>query len=224
MVAVYANNLDRNIFVDEINYLCHKLNLISADNYYVIAGDLNARHPHWGDRVCNKKGELLKKWYDDDSLIFRTKIISPNSATFPSANSFLDLYLIDNRMTITDLDNNKIRTLDYNSNHKVLIFTLNLTHNPIDNNTFHVKHRHMYKKTKWSKFTKHLKNTYNANIPSNRNLNIAEIDEHLEHINSTITKAIEKIVPSYKPNDNILNYTNLKIKQLTNINLFLSPP
>ena len=178
-----------------------------------MAGDLNARHICWGDRVTTRKGTLLKKWADTDAIRFRANVIPTVSPSFPSANSFLDYCVIDDRMNIPDLINDKIATKEYNSYHKALIFTLNpnshiTTVNPA------LKYRHMFKKTIWGKFKNHLDNTYNSNVPYDSNLTNDEIDTYIGDIDDKILIAIEKVVPKYRPQDNTLNYTTSKIKKL----------
>ena len=88
IVALYANNLEKKIFIDEINTLFSKLDLIDCRNYFVMAGDLNARH--WGDTINKTKGTLLKNWETIDGLLYRTKITPPATPTFPSSGSYID--------------------------------------------------------------------------------------------------------------------------------------
>ena len=72
----------------------------------------------------------------------------------------------------------------------------------------------MYKKTKWKKFEKTLNDSYENNIPFERNLTNDEIDSHIGKIDNALLAAIETVVPKYKPQDNTLNYVNTKIKKL----------
>lgn len=44
VIAMYANNDENHSFTDELNALFNRLDLGSDENYYVIAGDFNARH------------------------------------------------------------------------------------------------------------------------------------------------------------------------------------
>ena len=59
IVSVYANNEYRNIFTNELNQLFSSLKLNNLDNYFIVAGDLNARQISWGDVNSNYKGFLL---------------------------------------------------------------------------------------------------------------------------------------------------------------------
>ena len=222
IVAVYTNNQEKRKFIDELNFLCSKLNLTDSNNYYIIAGDFNARHTAWGDDKFNRKGTLLFNWTLNEGLSLRSHLLPPLSSTFPSSNSYLDLCLIDNRLSITDLINSKIRTLDYSSDHRALVFTLDVTAvstlfltNPSD------MHRFMFKKTKWRKFTKKLNSNYTNTIPNDVNLSPTEINNNLTEIEKIISKTIDEIVPKYKPTDNVLNYVNQKIKNLHKYKAFL---
>ena len=188
--------------------MCNKLSLNAPNSYYVMAGDLNARHICWGDSVTKRKGILLKRWLDNDGVCFRARIIPPDTATYSNAFPlpFLDLCIIDNRLRITDTMNDRIITADYNSDHKALMFTIAL------NDTIHLtdpslKYRLMYKKTKWKKFEKTLNNSYENNIPFDRNHTNDEIDSHIGKIDdNTLLATIETVVPKYKPQDDTLNY------------------
>ena len=53
IISAYATNDSRNLFIQELEKLFHTLKLDKSDNYYVLAGDLNAKHPSWGDRTFN---------------------------------------------------------------------------------------------------------------------------------------------------------------------------
>lgn len=53
----------------EMDDLFGVLNLHSINNYYIVAGDLNARHLDWGDSLCNRRGRQLKKWLEMRSIM-----------------------------------------------------------------------------------------------------------------------------------------------------------
>ncbi|XP_058790949.1 uncharacterized protein LOC131664099 [Phymastichus coffea] len=87
-----------------------------------------------------------------------------------------------------------------------------------------VSYRHMYKKTKWNLFTKKTNNEFAPFIPTDRNLTNTEILDHINKLNSFIASSIEKYVPKFKPDDNVLNYINLRIKKLHKKKSFLISP
>lgn len=212
-IAIYANNDEDQVFVDEINTLFDVLDLSAAGNYYVIAGDFNARHTAWGDSINKRKGVLLKRWEDETGLGFGAKIIPPAGPTFPSAGSYLDLCIIDGRIAITDLIDEKLRVADYSSDHKALTFTVMLP-TPTMSCDPSSSYRFMFKRTKWKKFENQLARTYISAVPHDRNLSNEEITNHLLEIQSFINEGIDQLVPRFKPQDNVLNYVNRKIRSL----------
>ncbi|XP_076659970.1 uncharacterized protein LOC143363244 [Halictus rubicundus] len=204
-----------------MNHLFEKLKLHEHNHYYVLAGDLNSRHTIWGDRTTNKKGAMLKNWeMSTAAILYRTIILPPEAPTFPSANTFLDLGIVDGRLDIPDLSNRKIITAHYNSDHRAIVFTVKLPFNTesIDSND---TYRYTYKKTRWKQFSKKLSKNYNMDIPHNRNLAIEEIEAYLAATETLIKHTIAQTVPKYKPTDNILNYTNTKIKKLHKYKSFI---
>lgn len=220
LIALYANNDTNHFFIDELNTLFEKLNLNSPNNFYIIAGDFNARHTAWGDSVDKGKGILLKKWLDNEGLEYRANVTLPSEPTFPSAHSYLDLCLSDNRIEFVGLLNGKLPVVDYPSDHKALLFSIIPTAIiPLCDPS--LSYRFMYKKTRWSKFEKDLHKSYISTIPEDRNLNNTEISEQLINLQDFISNEIERGIPKYKPNDNILNYTNRKIKLLHKDKSFL---
>ena len=152
IISMYANNQDKGTFINELNYLFQKLNLNNHNNYYILAGDLNARHKRWGDRDINCKGRLLNNWYEDNSINFKMTLYGTLTASFPSANTYLDLCIADSRLIFTDLINEKIQIYSYESDHLALIFTVETTHLDILAPHDAVDINFLYKKTNWKKF------------------------------------------------------------------------
>ncbi|KAI4474387.1 hypothetical protein M0804_014885 [Polistes exclamans] len=60
LIALYANNKENKTFTPELEQLFSGLKLNSANNYYLMTGDLNARSVHWGDSMTKMKGNLNK--------------------------------------------------------------------------------------------------------------------------------------------------------------------
>lgn len=72
----------------------------------------------------------------------------------------------------------------------------------------------MYKKTQWKRFERRLSCRYSRNVPDNTNLSNSEIIHHLNGIKDAIHAEIEATVPRHRPRDNILVYTNGRIRSL----------
>ena len=194
LIAIYANNLEKK-FINELDFLFSRLNLNDPNNLYIIAGDFNARHLAWGDCVNKRKGTLLKNWLDNVGIIYRSHIIPPSAATYPSSNSFLDLCLLDNRLKLNDLVSKKIQTLDYNSDHRALSFCVAISDiarlTEIDPNH---QYRFIFKKTKCKKFSKQMARNYTEDIPHNKNLSIDEINHYINQIQDSILKTTDETV------------------------------
>lgn len=52
-------------------------------NYYIIAGDFNAKHTDWANEKNNERGITLKKWIDDNDMKYKLKLYRPNMPSFP---------------------------------------------------------------------------------------------------------------------------------------------
>lgn len=169
---------------------------------------------------------MLKNWENAAALLYRTKIIPPDGRTFPSANTYLDLCITDERIKFTDFNSNKMTTMHYNSDHRALVLTASLN-NALETTNPGVTHRYMFKKTKWEQFTKKLNRNYNQDITNTRNLTTEEIEAHLAEIEAAIKITIAQVVPKYKPNDNIFNYIsilNQKTPQIQILHINLLTP
>ncbi|KAL7286456.1 hypothetical protein TKK_0019402 [Trichogramma kaykai] len=220
VVSLYAGGRDDRAFINELDRLVEELKLTHPYNYFLIAGDFNAKHTQWGNPYTRTRGRMLSGWIDARCITTRMKLHAPILPTFPSANSSIDLCLADCRLNFTDLIDDKIKTLDYNSDHLALCFTVSI---PCELNSIDPSdsHHFSFKKTKWPKFTTYLQSNYIHNIPTNRNLTNTEIDRNITTIADFIMNAIKNIVPKYKPSNNFMIYSNTTIKKLHKYKSFL---
>lgn len=172
---------------------------------------MNARHKNWGDSTNNQRGRYLISWLQSKALDYRARLYPPSDATFPSANSYLDICISDIRIELNNLINDKLRTLTHTSDHKAIQIEINLdsiNFDPILHNKPTLTKN--FKKTNWNKFKKHL--TKNSiTIPANINLTNNQIDNYIADLEKAITNAIEETVPTYKPTDSVTKYVNKKI-------------
>lgn len=123
----------------------------------------------------------------------------------------MDHCIVDTRLPLHNLENNKLKTAHFESDHKAIICSIDTHDLAIQQAS--PKHRFMYKKTKWEKFRKNL-DLKDLSIPLNKNSSNQEIDDIIEKITNNITDSIEKIVPKYEPSTDTLLYMNSKIKTL----------
>lgn len=125
------------------------------------------------------------------------------------SQSYLDCCI--SNLNLINLIKNKIETADYDSDHRALIFYVQLKSNV--QNTQEIK-KFNYKATKWPKFIKHLSKEFTAMPPNDRTLSIPEIDTYIQDITASILNSIEATVPIYKKQDSVLKYINARIKKL----------
>ncbi|CAG5100724.1 Protein of unknown function [Cotesia congregata] len=118
----------KQVFLDELNTLFLNLNLNNNNNYYLIAEDFNARHRELGDRINKTRGRWLVNWDKENSITFRSIIYTAHEPTFTSkgSESYLDLCIADSRLNLMNLINNKLKTLNYDSDHRGILIDLNL--------------------------------------------------------------------------------------------------
>lgn len=214
IISVYATNSSKVKFIEELDNMCKELRLDDPNVFFIIAGDLNARHSSWGDTAHNQRGRYMANW-KNTAIKFKINFLHPAEPTFPRSGSYLDMGLVDARLTIVDSRNGKSRVVRAESDHKALSFTVclrNLGENAIE--TRAPKHRFLYKKTNWEKFKEKAEAHYHRNIPHNRNLSIEEIDEWLRDTDTYIKETMEKNIPKNKSRNSTDKYINSKITGL----------
>lgn len=59
IMAIYATRGWNKDFIPELNKIYDGLKLDNLSNFYLIAGDLNARHHRWANEKCNDRGTSL---------------------------------------------------------------------------------------------------------------------------------------------------------------------
>lgn len=122
IISIYATNSDHtNKIKSEMDIIFSNLKLQSTNNYYLIAGDWNARSPTWGDQEHNQRGKIIEKWLENNMTKYKTKIIKPKLPTYPRKNSYLDFAMMDGRLSLHD-GNDTSQTIDYESDHRANIY------------------------------------------------------------------------------------------------------
>ena len=117
--ASYGNNLE---FGNELKHLFRYLNLEKPKNYYIMAGDLNAKHTNWQNNCNNTKGTALRTCIDDNDILYKIMLYGPELPSFLSGNSYIDLCLADTRVKILNIKRNEtIETIDFGSDHNALL-------------------------------------------------------------------------------------------------------
>ena len=213
--SLYAKNDNRNLFINEINQLFQDLNLDNNRNYFILAGDLNARRKAWGDRADNQRGKYMRQWTTSFDAQYKLKIITPAFPTFKPAGTFLDVCLADTRLIWTDALNDRARTLPYDSDHAAISLTFESQDDSfILNGPSCQGIKYNYRATNWEALTRKISELYIQDIPHYTNLSIDEINFQLQHITDTISQSMADIIPTYKQSDSINKYLNHKIRKL----------
>lgn len=235
IISCYARPSDSLGFKTEFHQLFELLRLDNLQNNYLLAGDLNARHREWLNRVNNSRGTFLNTWLDEKFMRFRGKLYHTALPTFVRGDgeSFIDLAIADSRITFhahsdgSNFDVNHDRfgllNLPYDSDHDAISMIISLENDlllniPTANKTGQFK----FNTVNWAKFNKSLCRSYQVwpksdggtIVPANANLNNAEIDSGVEQLSDIITKTMDTQIKRYIWTDDASKYTNSRIKLL----------
>ncbi|XP_011314664.1 uncharacterized protein [Fopius arisanus] len=216
VISLYASQRSRNRqdFTNELNQIFSELRLDRSKNFFILAGDFNARHTSLGDSSNKVHGASLIDWYTTNAPLYNCTLLAASTPTYTPAQTYLDHCIIDSRLNITNLMNNRLATTIYDSDHKALLINIQLDQSSSLLPGTPPQPRHIFKATNWTEFTSFLGRTYNSNVPSNRNLEENEIDNFLLDINKSIIQAIENKVPKSTTTSNTQKYITKRIKQL----------
>ncbi|KAI8122414.1 RNA-directed DNA polymerase from mobile element jockey [Lucilia cuprina] len=192
------NNTTRKILVGSLYVKCNttannlrnsldKILLVANGfDLFLLGGDLNSKNQAWGDSTGNQNGNILQNWLEVHSLDITR--ICHNNPSFPSANSFLDHYLISTSLMNNDTPNYRISSLPTFSDHFPLKLEINMNASDILLNNPH--YYTSYKNTDWKRFQLDL--TISSNIlmpPNNRNLENTEIEQIIVEFNESFKSA-----------------------------------
>ena len=206
IISAYASCSIKEKIQDDLDIIFQKLNLGQKDTQYIIIGDLNARHSLWNDSSNNTRGVQLNKWLQDNSFIYNTKILHSLEPTFKNARSFIDIALLDKSL---QTDRDFLALHDYESDHLAISISINSKVNVPTSGEIS-QPLYLYKKTKWPKFKKKIKNGYTTTISDNSNLSNEEIDEHIDHLETVIRSALQESTPCYKEKCHLEDISNTR--------------
>lgn len=222
VIAAYASQRNSSKFNEEWEKAFEFLHLNNIDKYYIIAGDINAKHSDWGNINNNPRGNFIKKWLYDKEMYYKCSLYSTLEPSFPRSGSYLDLVFTDTRLEISTVMPNKIKTLPFDSDHYASIFKITLDNNrlfKIDRNLKGFTYN--YKKTDWNKFSyncdksaKEILSKDNFQVKNNRNLTNDEIDTYIVLVDKIIKNAVEKTVPKFKSYNSMDRYNSKELIKL----------
>lgn len=216
----YPSGNNDSDFRTEIHNLFNSLGLQSSSNYYILAGDLNARHTDWGNPSCNSKGNKLKDWLSDSEINFRCRLYASCSPSYPRSGSYLDVCIADCRLHIVTENNtlNCLRTLDYDSDHQAIQM---VTYMGTEEQLFTFMEetenlRYNYKGTNWHKFRNKIIREVQSKpgIPKDRNLSNVEIETYVNDLNDLIVRTMENCTPKYRNRDSFCRMENTIVRKL----------
>lgn len=215
VISIYAPGHNNVTITNELDHLLNQIDTSNLNNYFIITGDINARLPDWGDSTMNSRGGYIRTWIANHCVEHHFTTYTPAEPTFPKSGSYLDICFADSRLELFNLVNDKLKTLDYDSDHKAIWFEVNLSiSNLLIDDEHNQNFSKNYKKTNWNKFRKYLLESDIDPIPNNRNLSNNEIDEYLDKLNKVINNSIEATVPEFKPSNSTEKYANKKTNSL----------
>ncbi|XP_076482644.1 uncharacterized protein LOC143304841 [Bombus vancouverensis nearcticus] len=216
ITAAYATYENQKDFNYEFNNLFELLQLNKPENYYIIAGDLKAKHTSWKNEINNTRGNFIRNWLDNKSIHYKTNLYSSELPSYPKGGSYLDICLADARLKFQNLrPNNTLNTLAYDSDHNALVFHINKnTSDFLTLETQTETPRYNYKKTDWKKFQNILEQNCDLKIYNNVNLTNRQIDSFIDEIEKHTQIALQKSVPIIKQKNSCEPYINNKIKDL----------
>jgi len=104
LIVAYARSGYQKEFMPNINKLFSTLKLDQLRNYYILAGDLNAKHMDWKNN--NPRGIALKTWVERNNITYKIRLLSTKYPSYPNRNSFLDIVLTDARLKFHGINEN----------------------------------------------------------------------------------------------------------------------
>lgn len=226
IISIYARRRSgsEDNFIPELNSIFAALDLSSPGNYFIMAGDFNAKHTDWKNPTSNHRGEQLRKWLQDEGVMNKVKLLLAAEPTFDRGNSYLDIALIDER-----LQNHKefMDTIPYASDHKAVKLKISKTSDDFLEFTARENQcKFNYRKVNWDSFKKKLLTNYQAYkennnlevntplVPNNINIENDKLDEYLETLEKLTQKTIEEQVPKYEEYNGSECYVNARVKRL----------
>lgn len=151
IITAYAPGNNQKEFIPDLEKIITNLNLANQNTYYILAGDLNARHVDWKNTKNNPRGVQLRNWINSNAIKYNIHLRSTDLPSYPKGNSYIDLCLHDARIQFHDLINNNLRTIPFDSDHTALKFSIsieNITH--LETNS--INKRPNFSAANWQKF------------------------------------------------------------------------
>lgn len=157
-------------------------------DYWIVGGDMNARHIQW-DKVTNLNGSILKKWADNN--IDACTLVTSDEPTYPRTESTLDHFLVG---TSFPTHGHRKKTEPTYSDHSLFMLELN----PGDSMRFLEQLPPTYRdfaNVNWIRFTAEVRSDLEEiDIPTTRTLSNKEIDDLIGSVGEVINKHTDRHV------------------------------
>lgn len=166
-----------------------------GNSSFVLAGDFNCSHSHWGSQTDNNEGKQLFNWYNNSIDTHNVVLLATEEPTCVRRNSqsFIDLFIISDTLNIKFKNTlNKLETSDYPSDHRAV--TLEIF---IDKpKTSEKEKRKNWNNVNWTKFNEFIeKEITKYQLLNNDNADTNMIDAAISNLNNLFRLAIQKYVP-----------------------------
>lgn len=184
------NNVIQPFITQFPQYICRKS--------HIVIGDLNAKHPLWG----NKSSNVLGNWLAQQNI----SVITPDTFTFAI--------------------NNRFSTIDVLLTHRPELFDAVTTFPPLSTSDhlpvlYHIntmpdikkqKHQHYnYSLAKWKSYQEYIF----SHLPSPKYLNTEQdLNNAIDTLTTTIRESAHKFIPTYEPRPPFLRKLPKHISQL----------
>lgn len=230
ILAAYSAQSRSDVFAAEWEALFRVLNLADPRNFYLIAGDLNAKHSNWLNEVQNTRGTFMSQWILDNQMVVRCRLLGPSMMTYPRGRSYLDICIADSRLNFrlpsnvvvrNDDANNQafvsqLRVLPYDSDHNAIEIVVGYT----DDEQFVLRTREdpprlVYNRTSWPRFARQVDRKCSELVQiGNNNLSNSDIDREITKLDEIILDTINTVVPKSRPASSTDCYITPAIKAL----------
>ena len=159
-------------------------NLISQlPSPFLILGDFNARHPHWGDTISNNKGVIIENLLATGICSILNKDLPTHFHSATNSFSYIDLSLCSPEL-LSDFTWDASEDL-YHNDHFPTRLSLS------DSTASHVPGHYIYEKADWNLFQ-------DAAVCTRQLESFPSVDEAVEYFNSVVIEAADSSIPKTK--------------------------
>ena len=194
IISAYSPRSKSTELATEMKKIFTQVDLHKKQNYYILTGDLNAKHKLWGNIENNSAGVALGEW------IARYEFVLHSNTNIPTSrlNTRYDM-IADQRLQVWNHKNrqtNYLLTFPYDSDHWTIGAIMG--HNRCKLQELHQEQNRQsdLNRTDWTKFRKDLTSNKSPKVPEDANLTKPEIDRYIELVNTAINAALKKIPPN----------------------------